>query len=66
METALLVGSLLLKYGPDLAKEFMLLVQKKDPTADDWQKVFDLAKEPWVDAKPDEIAPPGLTVTPNT
>lgn len=57
MEIALLVGQLLLRFGPDLAKEFVLLTQKNNPTPEDWQKVFDLAKEPWIDAKPSEIIP---------
>lgn len=49
MEIALLIGQLLLKFGPDIAREFTLLLHHEAPKQEDWDKLFELAKEPWKD-----------------
>lgn len=49
MQLAILIGQLLFKFGPTLAREFQILITKENPTQADWDKVFALAKEPWKD-----------------
>lgn len=43
-ETALIIAGLLLKYGPELARQVAALFAKKDITLADWEKVFALAE----------------------
>jgi hypothetical protein len=40
----LVVAQLLLKYGVDAARSFVLLFQKGDPTIEDWNALFDKVK----------------------
>lgn len=40
-----LILQVLLKYGPTVAREIILLFQKPAPTMEDWNKVFDLAEK---------------------
>ncbi len=46
-EIAILIAQMLVKYGPAVAREVKLLLQKKDPTLEDWEKVFALAEKPY-------------------
>lgn len=47
MPQALLIIELLLRYGPALAREVAALFGKKEITLDDWNRVFDMADEPY-------------------
>jgi len=40
MELGILIAQLLLKFGPDLAEEIVILLHKADPTLQDWQALF--------------------------
>lgn len=44
MEIALVIGQLLLKYGPDLAEKYAALYHSKDPTLNDWIALFNDAR----------------------
>lgn len=46
----LVILQLLLKYGPEVAAKARELMRGKDPTDEDWAKVFELAQTPWKEA----------------
>lgn len=50
--TILLIGEILLKYGPSAARAFKDLFTKEDPTDADWQAVWDTAQKPWQEYQP--------------
>ena len=47
METAVIVAKFAIMYGIPAAQELVKLFQLKDPTAEDWAKVFALAQKPY-------------------
>ncbi len=55
MELALIVLPLIAKYGPSFVQEIIALCHQSTagtaPTMDDWNKAFDLAKNPIADVK---------------
>lgn len=40
MDIAIIIGTALIKYGPDIAKEIATILHKDAPTLDDWNAVF--------------------------
>ena len=42
---ALIIAEALLKFGPALARGLMELFAKPEPTAADWEKIFQLAEK---------------------
>lgn len=42
-----IVAELLLKYGPGVAMGIVELFHAKEPTLEDWRKVFALAEQPY-------------------
>jgi hypothetical protein len=45
----LLIGNILLKYGPAVARAVKALFEKADPTSADWEAVFALSEKPYED-----------------
>ncbi len=45
-ELIILIGSILLKYGPEAAAAFVKIFKTTNPTDADWQAVWDLAAKP--------------------
>lgn len=60
---AILVIQLLLQYGPEVAAKFVEIWHKSDPTLEDWQAIFALAKKPIarVDESGNIVVPPAGT-----
>lgn len=56
-ELILLTAQLLLKYGPTVAQDFVILFHKGDPTLDDWKALFAKVKTY------EDYAPPIPTAT---
>jgi hypothetical protein len=48
-EIILLIGNILLKYGPAVARQIKALFEKDDPTVEDWEAVFALAEKSYDD-----------------
>ena len=48
-DIAILIGQALIKYGPSLARELMLLFSKKEITNEDWNKIFELSEKSYND-----------------
>ena len=61
--TTLLIVQALLKYGPSLARELVLLFQKSAPTAADWEVIFKIAETPLEDPDVASIPPKTTTIT---
>ena len=51
MPIVLLVGQLLVQFGPQVAAEFQKLFSNPTPTQADWDNLFALANTPWKDRK---------------
>lgn len=58
-ELALLIGQILLKYGPTVAQATVEIFQKPAPTPEDWTKVFALARKSY----DDYVRPPANPVS---
>lgn len=44
MDIAIIIGTALIKYGPDIAKEIAAILHKDAPTLADWEAVFSKVK----------------------
>jgi hypothetical protein len=49
METAIIIGQALIKYGPEVARQLVALFGQKEVTLTDWEKVFSLAEKSYDD-----------------
>lgn len=47
METAIVIAKFAIMYGIPAAQELVKLFQLKDPSHEDWAKVFALAQKPY-------------------
>lgn len=56
MELAITIGSLLLKYGPDVVDKFVEIIHKQDPTPADYAVLTSLARKSADDYVNAEIA----------
>jgi hypothetical protein len=45
----ILIGELLVKYGPTVAREFCKLLKVENPTEEQWDAVFALAEKSYAD-----------------
>ena len=48
-QLAIILGTALVKYGPDVARAVAGLFQKNDPTWEEWEAVFALAEKSYDD-----------------
>lgn len=61
--TITLIASLLLKYGPDVARGVAVLFSKKEHTLQDWEAIFNSVKS-YEQLDAESKARVGLTATP--
>ena len=49
METAIIIAQVLIKYGPEVARQLARLFGQKEITLEEWEKVFALAEKSYDD-----------------
>ena len=49
METIIIIGQALIKYGPEVARQITVLFGKKEVTLEDWEAVFKTAEKSYDD-----------------